>query len=74
MMGYVANLLQVCNAKGESSILLSESAFNLLDPNQRIALERHGRLVPVAIPIIEAVGGGSVRSRSPRISCRGGRT
>ncbi|MBK6777182.1 MAG: hypothetical protein IPG74_15560 [Flavobacteriales bacterium] len=36
MMGYVANLLQVCNAKGESSILLSESAFKLLDPGQRI--------------------------------------
>lgn len=61
MMGYVANLLQVRNAKGESSILLSESAFNLLKPDQRSALERHGRLVPVAIPIIEAVGGGSVR-------------
>jgi hypothetical protein len=42
-------------------ILLSETAFNALLPFQRFALERHARLMPVPIPTIEAVGGGSVR-------------
>jgi len=42
-------------------ILLSETAFHALRPEQRITLERHGGLVPVPVPTIEAVGGGSVR-------------
>ena len=42
-------------------IFLSESAFALLDPKQRVALEKHGQIVPVPVPTIEAVGGGSVR-------------
>lgn len=44
-----------------SCIFLSETAFHQLRPEQRIALQNHGQLVPVAIPTIEAVGGGSVR-------------
>lgn len=42
-------------------ILLSETAFRALWPEQRLALERHAQLVPVPVPTIEAVGGGSVR-------------
>ncbi|MBK9174903.1 MAG: amidinotransferase [Flavobacteriales bacterium] len=42
-------------------IFLSETAFHALKPHQRIALERHARLIPVAVPTIEAIGGGSVR-------------
>ncbi|QQR86490.1 MAG: amidinotransferase [Flavobacteriales bacterium] len=61
MMGYVANLLQLKNTKGDAFIFLSRTAFNLLKPEQRQALERQGRLVPVDIPTIEEVGGGSVR-------------
>ncbi|MBL7950941.1 MAG: amidinotransferase [Flavobacteriales bacterium] len=44
-----------------SYIFLSETAFHQLKPEQRIALQQHGQLVPVPIPTIEAVGGGSVR-------------
>ena len=61
MFGYLANLLQLKNAAGESFIVMSESAYGMLQPEQRMALERHGKLVPVAIPTIEEVGGGSVR-------------
>lgn len=43
------------------AIFLSETAFNQLKPVQRIALQQHGQLVPVSIPTIETVGGGSVR-------------
>ena len=45
----------------QPAVFLSETAFHALKPFQRIALERHARLIPVAVPIIEAIGGGSVR-------------
>lgn len=70
MQHFLGNMLQLRPANGPvvhgtigapSYILLSETAFNQLRPDQRIALQRHGQLVPVAIPTIEAVGGGSVR-------------
>lgn len=48
--------------KAEASYtFLSETAFHALKPHQRIALERHTQLIPVPIPTIEAVGGGSIR-------------
>lgn len=59
---YVGNMLQLCARDGKSKpIMMSETAFLALRPEQRLALERHGPLAPVAIPTIEAVGGGSVR-------------
>lgn len=70
MQHFLGNMLQLRPANGPvvhgtigapSYILLSETAFNQLRPDQRIALQHHGQLVPVAIPTIEAVGGGSVR-------------
>ena len=70
MHQYVGNMLELrgslsalaspANAQ-ESFLFLSETAFNALQPFQRLALERHARLMPVPIPTIEAVGGGSVR-------------
>ncbi len=45
----------------DNHILLSQTAFEALSSDQRQALQHHARLAPVAIPTIEAVGGGSVR-------------
>jgi hypothetical protein len=69
MHRYVGNMLELrgsltamaSTTNEESFLFLSENAFNALQPFQRIALERHARLKPVAIPTIETVGGGSVR-------------
>ncbi|MBL7937929.1 MAG: amidinotransferase [Flavobacteriales bacterium] len=70
MQHFVGNLLQLQAATpgpsksdpGNTSwIFLSETAFHALRPDQRIALQAHGQLVPVPIPTIEAIGGGSVR-------------
>jgi hypothetical protein len=66
MHRYVGNLLQLRGTPLAGSperlfILLSETAFLALHPEQRLALQRHGQLVPVPVPTIEAVGGGSVR-------------
>jgi hypothetical protein len=57
---YVGNALELGDSGG-SCIFLSATAFAGLRPDQRKALERFAQLVPVAIPTIEAVGGGSVR-------------
>lgn len=71
MHHYVGNMLQLRGtglhspladaSRAASFLFLSETAFTALHPDQRMALERHGQLVPVAIPTIERVGGGSVR-------------
>ncbi|MBL7963487.1 MAG: amidinotransferase [Flavobacteriales bacterium] len=61
MHAYVGNMLQLIGRDGARYIFLSGTAFNVLKPEQRSMLERHGQLVPVEVPTIEAVGGGSVR-------------
>ena len=72
MQHFVGNLLQLQSVVRSPSpaveglgvrsyIFLSETAFHALWPAQRIALQVHGQLVPVSIPTIEAIGGGSVR-------------
>ncbi len=61
---YVGNMLElrgVRKGRPQSYTFLSETAFHALRPHQRVALERHTQLVPVPIPTIEAVGGGSIR-------------
>ena len=62
MQHFLGNMLQMkASTTMDPYIFLSETAFKQLRPEQRIALQGHGQLVPVAIPTIEAVGGGSVR-------------
>lgn len=67
MHSFLGNVLQLKGdpigaMQGEDRfIFLSETAFASLDHEQRAALQRHGQLVPVAIPTIEKIGGGSVR-------------
>jgi hypothetical protein len=63
MHHYVGNMLELRGGRegSEPFLFLSETAFQALRPDQRIALEQFAQLVPVAIPTIEAVGGGSVR-------------
>ncbi len=62
MHHFVGNMLELKASRGDDSyIFLSETAFLALVPDQRIALQKFAQLVPVAIPTIEQVGGGSVR-------------
>jgi hypothetical protein len=69
MHQYVGNMLELHGSLStiavprtmEHFVFLSETAFTALKPFQRLALERHARLMPVPIPTIETVGGGSVR-------------
>ncbi|MGD0493510.1 MAG: arginine deiminase-related protein [Steroidobacteraceae bacterium] len=60
MQAFAGNLLELAPA-GSNAIALSTTAWRSLDPAQRRALERHGRIVAADIPVIERYGGGGVR-------------
>jgi hypothetical protein len=57
---FAGNVLELEGARGPV-IALSAAALRSLAPPTRLALERHGRLVPADVGTIERVGGGSVR-------------
>ena len=68
--GFCGNLLQVVsNRGGEVLTVLSGTAFAALSEEQRKVLSASGRLVPVPIPLIEQVGGGSIRCMMAEIFC-----
>lgn len=59
--GMCGNILQLQSRRGESLIVMSESARKSFTNTQLQQLEKHGSLVPVQIDTIEYVGGGSAR-------------
>jgi hypothetical protein len=61
MHAFAGNMLEVKNKKGESLIVLSQTAMDSLRTDQLKKLESYGKLIPVAVPTIENVEGGSVR-------------
>jgi hypothetical protein len=61
MHAFAGNMLEVKNTKGENILVLSQAAFNSLRKDQKTILEGYAKLLPVAVPTIEAVEGGSVR-------------
>ena len=62
MHRYLGNLLELkALGKDDRFLFLSDAAYLSLRPEQRQRLQQHGQLVPVPVPTIEAVGGGSVR-------------
>lgn len=60
MHAFTGNILQLRSEHGDF-IFLSEQAQRSLKQEQVRQLGKHGELVPVAIPTIETIGGGSVR-------------
>lgn len=61
MKQFAGNMLEIRNKKGEALLVLSQTAFDALREEQRLQLSQFARLLPVAVPTIEQVGGGSVR-------------
>ena len=61
MEHFAGNMLEVQNDRGERLLLMSQSAFDALREDQRVTLSREDTLVPIPVPHIESVGGGSVR-------------
>ena len=61
MNSFAGNMLEVQSKDNHSILTLSASAFESLLPEQKERLKMHTKLVPINIPTIEKVGGGSVR-------------
>ncbi len=61
MNSFAGNMLQVCNHKGDPILVLSRTAFNSLTKEQLNKLSSKTKLLPVEIPTIEKIGGGSAR-------------
>lgn len=61
MHRFAGNMLEVLNNHGEHILVLSQVAYDSLRKVQKQMLEAYVRLLPVAVPTIEQVEGGSVR-------------
>ena len=58
---FAGNMLQVINNKDEKFLLLSQAAYDSLRKEQIQMLEAYSCLLPIPVPTIEKVEGGSVR-------------
>lgn len=58
---FAGNMLVVQPATGRPRLVLSQSAHDALTPAQRTHLAQHCDLLPLRIPTIETLGGGSAR-------------
>ena len=61
MSHFAGNMLAVRTAKDETILVCSQQAADSLTQDQRRQLGNYARLLPVPIPTIERLGGGSVR-------------
>jgi hypothetical protein len=61
MNSFPGNMLQLKNKVGADLLVMSSSAFQALSIAQKHTLEKYCRIVNIAIPTIEKIGGGSVR-------------
>lgn len=61
MNAFAGNIIEVKTANGDSVVLLSQTAFNSLLPGQVNSISTFADLLPISIPTIEKIGGGSVR-------------
>lgn len=55
------NVLELQDKEGRGVIVMSRTAFDHFTADQKSTLAQFGTLLPVDIPVIEAVGGGSAR-------------
>lgn len=61
MNDFAANCLEVLNEEGKSHLVMSKTAFDSLSDEHLSQLQEFTSLLPVEIPTIERVGGGSAR-------------
>lgn len=58
---FAGNMLAVRNVRGEQLMVMSKSAFNSLDEEQKARIGQHARIIHSDVATIETIGGGSVR-------------
>ena len=58
---FAGNMLQVFDINEKPHLIMSEQAYNSLKTEQVKSLEKYNPILPISIPTIEALGGGSTR-------------
>ncbi len=71
MNKFAGNMLELINDKNEKLLIISQSAYESLTASQINTLQQYCELVPLAIPTIEIIGGGSVRCIIAEIFLKG---
>lgn len=66
---FCGNMLQVRGGNGQPVMVMSSTAFEGLTSAQATEMEKFGKLLPIHIPTIEYVGGGSIRCMMAEIFC-----
>jgi len=61
MNHFAGNLLEVKSKSGETLIVMSQTAYEAFNEQQKATLSKYGKLVSADISTIERVGGGSAR-------------
>lgn len=61
MTAFAGNMLEVKNNAGEHILIMSYTAFESLTEEQKTQLSTFAKLLPISVPTIEQVEGGSVR-------------
>ena len=61
MNNFAGNVLEVENGKGESHIIMSDSAYKALDHKQLDSISSVANIIPTPLTTIERYGGGSAR-------------
>jgi len=61
MNAFCGNILEVRDQSGKPYIVMSQTAYSAFTETERTRLSKTAQLLPIAIPTIEIVGGGSAR-------------
>ncbi len=61
MASFAGNMLTLKNNTNQDLLAMSQSAFDSLTAIQKLLIEQYCEMVPLSIPTIETIGGGSAR-------------
>lgn len=61
VQSFCGNMIQLKNNKGVPYTICSTTAYHHLRPEQISVLEQHTSILAINIPVIETIGGGSIR-------------
>ena len=61
MLSFAGNMIQLRNTSGETFLVMSEQAYQSLNPSQITQIKRHTNILYSPLTVIETYGGGSAR-------------
>lgn len=66
---FAGNMLALKNNQEGQLLIMSESAYQSLNPEQLNRMKRYARIISIPIPHIEEIGGGGIRCMLAEIFC-----